>query len=133
MTSVAMSLSSSSDVEVRDSARVLFDELPPRLDHVAHQHREESVRRRGVLDRHLLQRARRRVHRGLTQLVGVHLTETLEARDVDPAACELQNGLAQRLERERLLRALAEGDVERWRAGELGELLVDLDELPVVG
>src|SRR4051812_30774092 len=75
--------SASSDVEVHDCASVLLDELAPRLDHVAHQHGEEAIGLRGVVDAHLLQRPGRRVHRGLTQLVGVHLPQALEARYLD--------------------------------------------------
>src|SRR5690348_4522869 len=66
------------DVERRD-ARVLLDELAAWLDLVAHQHREEAVGGRGVVHRDLRERAGLRVHRGLAELVRVHLAEALEA------------------------------------------------------
>ena len=50
----------------------------------------------------LLQRARRRVHRGLAQLVGVHLAEALEALELDAPLGELEHLDAQLLERQRL-------------------------------
>jgi hypothetical protein len=48
-----------------------------RLDVLTHQHREDLVRRGGVVDGHLPQGAGVVVHRGLPQLLRVHLTETL--------------------------------------------------------
>ena len=42
-----------SDVEVLHAKRVLFDELAPRLDLIAHQNREDLVRLHHVVDAHL--------------------------------------------------------------------------------
>src|SRR6476619_1747598 len=42
-----------SDVEVGDLQRVVLDELATRLDHVAHERREDLVGRDGVFDAHL--------------------------------------------------------------------------------
>src|SRR5919112_5411642 len=67
-----------SDVDLRRE-RVVLDEPAPVLDDLAHQLREEHLRLGRVLDRDLLERARLRVHRGLAQLLGVHLAEALEA------------------------------------------------------
>ncbi len=51
----------SSDVQIRHLQGVLLDELPPRLDCIAHQRGEDVVRRDRVLDAHLHQAARFRV------------------------------------------------------------------------
>src|SRR5688500_15462263 len=45
-------------VEVGDFERVVFDELAPRFDHVAHQRREDAVGGDCVLDPHLQQATR---------------------------------------------------------------------------
>src|ERR1700742_687567 len=66
------------DVERRD-AGVLLDELAARLDLVAHELREELVGAGRVVQGDLGERRRGRVHRGLRELVGVHLAEALEA------------------------------------------------------
>ncbi len=47
-----------SDVEIADAQRVLLDEFAARLDHVAHQRREDLIGRDRVLDAHLQQAAR---------------------------------------------------------------------------
>src|SRR6478609_10493273 len=69
------------DVEEPDILRVLLDELPPRLHVFAHERREDRVGRGGVVDRDLAERARRGIHRGLPQLLVIHLAETLVALD----------------------------------------------------
>src|SRR5690349_16767226 len=57
------------------------DEAPARLDVLAHQDREQLVGGSGVVERHLTQHPDGRIHRGLPQLLGVHLAETLVALD----------------------------------------------------
>src|SRR4051794_35482745 len=96
------------DVQVGHFAGVALDELASRLHRVAHQHREDLVGAGGVVDRHLLERAVLGVHRGLEELVGVHLAQALEALHGHALAGYLQHLCAQLLERERfglLLRA----------------------------
>ena len=61
---------------------VLLDELAPRFDGVAHQRREEAVGGVRVLDVDADQQPLRRVHRRLPELLGVHLAEALEAREL---------------------------------------------------
>src|SRR5215218_3486277 len=56
---------------------VLLDELPAGLHILPHQDGEHPVGRRGVLEGHLAQDPGVRVHGGLPQLLGIHLTETL--------------------------------------------------------
>src|SRR5712692_162934 len=72
-----------SDVQVAHVLGVPLDELAPRLDLVAH----ELVEELGGLDRVLHgdpeNGPRGRVHRGLPELVRVHLTEPLVPLDVD--------------------------------------------------
>src|SRR5207302_5559680 len=74
------------DVEVAHCLRMRLDELATRLDVAAHQLLEDLVDLRDVLDLDLEQRARRRVHGRVPELVGVHLAQTLEAADLDLAA-----------------------------------------------
>src|SRR5690606_37364041 len=71
-----------SDIEIAHVQCVLFDELAARLDEVAHQLREDAVGFLHLLDLHLEQIALLGIHRGLPQLLGVHLTETLVALDL---------------------------------------------------
>src|SRR6476469_5839988 len=70
-----------SDVEEADVLRVLLDEAAARLDVLAHQRGERLVRGGRVLEGHLEQRAGLRVHRGLPELLVVHLAEALVALD----------------------------------------------------
>src|SRR3954466_13600786 len=71
-----------SDVDLRGE-RVVLDEPPAELDDLAHEAREQLLGLRRVLQPHLLERARLRVHRRLAQLLGVHLAEALEAVEAD--------------------------------------------------
>src|SRR6266487_2145057 len=84
---------------------VVLDELATELDDVAHQHREDPICRRRVLHRDLGQRAGRGIHRRLAQLLGVHLAQALEAVEDDTrlAAHDVEDRVAQRLERQRLV------------------------------
>ena len=81
------------------SAAPPHDEVLARGDLVAHQQVEDPLGRSGVGDPDPAQRAVARVHRGLGQLVGVHLAEALVALDrVLPAlalALELEQGAVQ--------------------------------------
>src|SRR5262249_40197798 len=70
-----------SNVEIGDGERVLLDELAARLDLIAHQRREDIVRRNGVFDLHLHETATRRIDGGLPELPGVHFTEAFVALD----------------------------------------------------
>ena len=76
-------LAGAHQMSTRRGERVVLDEGPPRLDLVTHQHREDPVGRGRVLHRHLRERPRRRVHRRLPQLFGVHLAQALEALQRD--------------------------------------------------
>src|SRR5215468_8115895 len=75
-----------SDVEVTHVECVLLDELPPRLDLVAHQGGEDLVGLVCILDLDLEQRARLGVHGRLPELRRVHLAETLVALDLEALA-----------------------------------------------
>src|SRR5699024_3671239 len=57
------------------------DELPTRVDVLAHEQLEDLLRHLQVLRRHPPQQAVTGVHRRLGQLVGIHLTETLVPLD----------------------------------------------------
>src|SRR5687767_473377 len=71
------------NIEVRRKPRVLLDEDAPRLDLIAHERREDLIRDRGVLVRHLEQGPALRIHRRLEQLPSVHLAKTLVALYLD--------------------------------------------------
>src|SRR6478735_9635111 len=58
---------------------VAGDEATARLDVLAHQHGEQFVGRRSVVQRDPTQHPRTRIHGGLPQLLRVHLAETLVA------------------------------------------------------
>src|SRR4051794_17479892 len=121
------------DIQVGDEAGVLLDELAARLDLVAHEHREQLRRGQRVVHVDLLQRPAGRVHRRLVELLGVHLAEALEARELDPLLGDAEHGLAQRLEGQRLLAVvLLERHGEGRRAGELDELPVHAHERAVL-
>src|SRR3954464_15870323 len=64
-----------SDVKVLHLARLGLDEVLPRPDLLAHQHREDLVGQRGILAVHLEQRPRLGVHSRLPELIGVYLSE----------------------------------------------------------
>src|SRR5258707_9712757 len=83
----------SSHVEIPHVQRVIFDELAPRLDDVAHQNREHLVGVDSVvlIQVNFQQFAFLGIHCGLKQLLGIHLTETLETFDLHSATANLQN------------------------------------------
>ena len=62
---------------------MFLDELLARLDRVSHQIAHRTLGLGGIVDAHLEQRARCGFHRGLPQLVGIHLTQALVALDVE--------------------------------------------------
>src|SRR5688572_6054094 len=72
-----------SDIEVRNELRVGLDEDATGFDFVAHERLEDLVRLEGVIHRHLEDGPCLGVHRGLPELVGIHLAETLVALDGD--------------------------------------------------
>src|SRR4051794_41028290 len=57
------------------------DEGAPCLDVLAHQHAEQFVSRRSIIQGDLEQHPLLRVHRGVPQLLRVHLTQALEPLD----------------------------------------------------
>src|SRR5580693_6297393 len=67
-----------SDIQEPDVPGVAGDERAARLDVLAHQHAEQLVGLGRVVEGHLEQDPPGRVHRGLPQLVRVHLAEALE-------------------------------------------------------
>jgi PPK2 family polyphosphate:nucleotide phosphotransferase len=87
-----------SHVEVLDLERVLLDELAPGLDLLAHQHAEQRVGVARLLPRHAEHRPVRVVHRGLPELLGVHLAQPLEPLDLHPAPPDLVERWAGSLE-----------------------------------
>src|SRR5687768_3593854 len=72
-----------SDVQVPHVQRVVFDELPSRLDLVAHQRGEHLVRLGVVLGADLQQGPVLRVHRRRPERVWIHLAKALVAVDRD--------------------------------------------------
>src|SRR3954453_6416749 len=81
MAVMKVSAYSESDVEEPDVFGVADDEGPPGLDVLAHQHAEQLVRGGRVVEGDQPQDPVGRVHRGLPQLLGVHLAEALVALD----------------------------------------------------
>src|SRR5215468_10031183 len=70
-----------SDVQVLHERGVLLDELAARLDHLAHERGEHELRLGLVLELHLEQSARLRIHGRAPQLFGVHFAQALVALD----------------------------------------------------
>ena len=73
--------------------RVVFDELPARLDDVAHEDGEHAVGFDGVVfvEVHLQHLAFVRVHRGLVELLRVHFAEPFEALDGEAAFADFED------------------------------------------
>ncbi len=65
---------------------MVYDELPPGLDLLTHEHGEELVCQQRILDRYLLHHAGIRVHGRLPQLLGIHLSQTLVPVDLGTGA-----------------------------------------------
>ena len=74
-------------IQISDIQRIVFDELPPGLHDVSHQHGEHLVCLHGVVfvQTHPEQSPARGIHRRFEQLFGVHLSQSLVALDVDAA------------------------------------------------
>src|SRR5690606_36478437 len=70
-----------SDVEEANVLRIALDEGPALLDVLPHEEREDLISASRVLQGDPQHQALVGVHRGLPQLVGVHLTETLVTLD----------------------------------------------------
>ena len=69
-------------IQILHQIRVLLDELPPRLNLIAHQQREDFIRRHCVLWRNLHHRAGLGVHGRLPQLLGAHFAQAFVALNV---------------------------------------------------
>src|SRR5215471_6328393 len=70
-----------SHVEILHIQGILFDELAPTLDVLAHKRRENLFALHGVFELHLKKSALFGIHRRLSELLRVHLAETLVALD----------------------------------------------------
>src|ERR1700682_5049979 len=75
-----------SHIKIGHIERVGLDEFAPRLDHVAHEAREDVVGVLALLDLHLKDGARIEVERGVPELARVHLAEALIALQRQPLA-----------------------------------------------
>src|SRR5450759_1999713 len=116
-----------SDIEVLDLAGFALDEVLARLDSLAHQHRENGVCLGRVFDLGPQQGPRLRVHRGVPELVGVHLAEALEALNGDVLGGQfLDYGVAFGLGLG-VVRHLTRADAEERRLGD--EEVAVLDDL----
>src|SRR5690606_12033881 len=123
--------SAPSDIQILGERRTLLDEAETRLRLRAHEivHRLGNLAAVAVTDFDAQKGAPLRIHGGFLELSGIHLTEALEAADLDLAAA-IEDGLQQlllvllvtRIGRLRALRDL----VERWHSQE--EMTV-VDEL----
>ena len=72
------------DVQIGNLQGVPDNELPPWLNHVTHQRAEYLSRIFNIPHFHLQQGTRRRIERGMPELVGVHLSQTFELLDCEP-------------------------------------------------
>src|SRR5205823_246010 len=66
------------NIEVRDLERVPLDEVAPRLHLGPHEDREDPLRLSHVIEPDLEELSRLGVHGRVEELLGVHLSETLE-------------------------------------------------------
>src|SRR3954447_17131590 len=98
-----------SDVKVANLPGLGLDEVLPGRDLLAHEHREDGVRHRGVIDLRPEKRSGLRVHRRLPELVGIHLAEALEALHGDVLAVHLLDDAVAFLLGLRVLRDLPGG------------------------
>ena len=90
---LSFELRHSLDIQVAHVQRVVFDELPARLNHVAHQSGKHLIGIDSVVivQIDLQQLALLRIHRGLEQFFRVHFAETFEPLDLHAAPADLQN------------------------------------------
>src|SRR5579862_4970727 len=127
------------DVEVADFFGVFLDELPARLDLVAHQRLEQLVDvagavRIGVVELNLKEGAGGRVHRRLPQLLRVHLGKPLVALhlEVHPALAELLGHLIPLVVRVGVVPLFARGDEIQRRVREIDLAVADhLRHVPI--
>src|SRR5512140_3521883 len=122
----------SSDVEVLHVQRVALDELPARVHRVAHQDGEDLIGLHRVVHPDLEERAPRRVHGRLPELLGVHLAEPLVALDALPLAGRPLQPLDHPEDVVHVLDALRRLEAEGARA-ELRQRGVQGGELPPLG
>jgi hypothetical protein len=94
-------------VQVPDAERVQLDEGAARLDLVAHQLGEDLVGGDAVLDLHLEQPPRLRVHRRLPELLGIHFAQSLVPLDRYRASRFREQPVERFLERAHCRAALA--------------------------
>src|SRR5689334_16238707 len=82
------SCTSSLNIQETNIFGIAGDEAAAGFHVLTHENREQLVGRRGVVEGDLAQHPHRRIHRGLPQLLGVHLAQTLvpldTVVDVDP-------------------------------------------------
>src|SRR6476661_1419439 len=126
------SMTRGSDVKVLYLAGLGLDELLARRDLLAHEHREDLVRARGVVSIDAEKRPRLRVHRRLPELVGIHLAETLEALDREVLDVELLDDPIALLFGLRVARLLAGADPVQRRLRDVEVAVLDhLGHVPV--
>src|SRR6202012_2997602 len=65
------------DIQVFHIQRIVFDELAPRFDILAHKRGKDGFRLGNILELNLKQRALFRIHRRLPELWSSHLAQTL--------------------------------------------------------
>src|SRR6478609_573085 len=82
------------DVQEPNVLGVLLNEVSARFNVLAHQNREDLVRRQGIVHRHLQQGPVVRVHGGVPQFRVVHFTEALVALDAVVLGDAAAGGLA---------------------------------------
>src|SRR5436190_6770056 len=114
-----------SDVKVLDLSGLGLDEVFPRPDLLAHQHREDLIGQRGVLAVDPQERARFGVHRGFPELVRVHLAEALEPLDRQVLDVEVLDDLVALLLGLGVTRDLSGADPVERRLGDVEVALVD--------
>src|SRR5262245_58062235 len=121
-----------SDVKVPGLPGLGLDEVLARRDLLTHQHREDRVGLRRILDLGPQERPCLRVHRRLPELIGVHLAEALEALNRDVLLVDLLDDLVPFLLGLGVAGDLAGADPVERRLGDV-ELAVldDLRQVPV--
>src|SRR3954452_2882778 len=122
---------SSSDIQELHVLCIGLDEDAARLDGIAHQHREGAVRSVRILDVDPDQQPLRGIHGRVPELVGVHLDEALEARELHADLRRVENVLAQLAERLRDDPLLANGHRVRRQPDDVGQLRVALPHIAV--
>src|SRR5215203_1222195 len=114
------------NVEVPYVERVVFDELAPWLNSVAHQHSKDLVSFDHIVDPDLEQRALLGIHRRFPKLLRVHLAQTFVALDRQILLRCGQHFLEQRFARRNLF-TTAILTRRKWRRQIVFERLVQLN------